>query len=246
MFGRDHDGDVIPWRFATKDEGQADMAQYHSSAVVNEKHQTRTQAPGRLLDLAGLAAVLAPRGYASKEVLATYQKMYEAQVVSYPRTEDKTVTPEQFNELLPLVDRIADLVGVDKSLLTHRQPRPTHVKAQGAHGTNRPGTNVPADVQSLKKYGDSAMAIYEVLAKNYLAMLAEDYVYDHVTAELQDYPNFKTAFNLPIKLNFWLVYDSYAATRVDDDDEDVAKQARLDQWLTLICMKARIRSHNTQ
>lgn len=37
-------------------------------------------------------------------------------------------------------------------------------------------------------------------------------------AELQDYPNFKTAFNLPIKLNFMLVYDSYAATRVDDDD----------------------------
>ena len=221
VFGRvTKDGDVIPWRFATKDEGQTDMAQYHSSAVVNEKHQTRTQAPGRLLDLAGLAAVLAPRGYASKEVLATYQKMYEAQVVSYPRTEDKTVTPEQFNELLPLVDRIADLVGVDKSLLTHRQPRPTHVKAQGAHGANRPGTNVPADVQSLKKYGDSAMAIYEVLAKNYLAMLAEDYVYDHVTAELQDYPKFKTAFNLPIKLNFKLVYDSYAATRVDDDDEE--------------------------
>lgn len=57
-------------------------------------------------------------------------------------------------ELRKHTDRIADLVGVDKSLLTHRQPRPTHVKAQGAHGANRPGTNVPADVQSLKKYGD--------------------------------------------------------------------------------------------
>ncbi|WP_242865474.1 DNA topoisomerase, partial [Weissella sp. DD23] len=136
------------------------------------------------------------------------------------RTEDKTVTPEQFNELLPLVDRIAKLVGVDTSLLTHRQPRSTHVKPQGSHGANRPGVNVPADVQSLKKYGDSAMAIYEVLAKNYLAMLAEDYVYDHVTADLADYPSFKTAFNVPIQLNFKLVYDSFAATRVDDDDED--------------------------
>ena len=213
-------GDVFPWRFPNKAAAEQDMAQYHSSAVAHEKHQTRTQAPGRLLDLAGLAAVLAPRGYASKEVLATYQKMYEAQVVSYPRTEDKTVTPEQFNELLPLVDRIAKLVGVDTSLLTHRQPRSTHVKPQGSHGANRPGVNVPADVQSLKKYGDSAMAIYEVLAKNYLAMLAEDYVYDHVTADLADYPSFKTAFNVPIQLNFKLVYDSFAATRVDDDDED--------------------------
>ncbi|TVV31228.1 DNA topoisomerase [Weissella cibaria] len=221
VFGRvTKDGDVIPWRFPNKATAEQDMAQYHSSAVAHEKHQTRTQAPGRLLDLAGLAAVLAPRGYASKEVLATYQKMYEAQVVSYPRTEDKTVTPEQFNELLPLVDRIAKLVGVDTSLLTHRQPRSTHVKPQGSHGANRPGVNVPADVQSLKKYGDSAMAIYEVLAKNYLAMLAEDYVYDHVTADLADYPSFKTAFNVPIQLNFKLVYDSFAATRVDDDDED--------------------------
>lgn len=221
VFGRvTKDGDVIPWRFPNKAATEQDMAQYHSSAVAHEKHQTRTQAPGRLLDLAGLAAVLAPRGYASKEVLATYQKMYEAQVVSYPRTEDKTVTPEQFNELLPLVDRIAKLVGVDTSLLTHRQPRSTHVKPQGSHGANRPGVNVPADVQSLKKYGDSAMAIYEVLAKNYLAMLAEDYVYDHVTADLADYPSFKTAFNVPIQLNFKLVYDSFAATRVDDDDED--------------------------
>ena len=221
VFGRvTKDGDVIPWRFPNKAAAEQDMAQYHSSAVAHEKHQTRTQAPGRLLDLAGLAAVLAPRGYASKEVLATYQKMYEAQVVSYPRTEDKTVTPEQFNELLPLVDRIAKLVGVDTSLLTHRQPRSTHVKPQGSHGANRPGVNVPADVQSLKKYGDSAMAIYEVLAKNYLAMLAEDYVYDHVTADLADYPSFKTAFNVPIQLNFKLVYDSFAATRVDDDDED--------------------------
>ncbi|WP_099088235.1 DNA topoisomerase [Weissella cibaria] len=221
VFGRvTKDGDVIPWRFPNKAAAEQDMAQYHSSAVAHEKHQTQTQAPGRLLDLAGLAAVLAPRGYASKEVLATYQKMYEAQVVSYPRTEDKTVTPEQFNELLPLVDRIAKLVGVDTSLLTHRQPRSTHVKPQGSHGANRPGVNVPADVQSLKKYGDSAMAIYEVLAKNYLAMLAEDYVYDHVTADLADYPSFKTAFNVPIQLNFKLVYDSFAATRVDDDDED--------------------------
>lgn len=221
VFGRvTKDGDVIPWRFPNKAAAEQDMAQYHSSAVAHEKHQTRTQAPGRLLDLAGLAAVLAPRGYASKEVLATYQKMYEAQVVSYPRTEDKTVTPEQFNELLPLVDRIARLVGVDTSLLTHRQPRSTHVKPQGSHGANRPGVNVPADVQSLKKYGDSAMAIYEVLAKNYLAMLAEDYVYDHVTADLVDYPSFKTTFNVPIQLNFKLVYDSVAATRVDNDDED--------------------------
>lgn len=51
-------------------------------------------------------------------------------------------------------------------------------------------------------------------------MLAEDYVYDHVTANLQDYPDFKTAFNVPIKLNFKLVYDAQKAIKVDDGEED--------------------------
>lgn len=220
IFGRiTPEGDVIPWRFDSKAFAQQDLLQYHESAVTDERHQTRTQAPGKLLDLAGLAAILAPRGFSAKEVLSTYQKMYEAQVVSYPRTEDKTVTPEQFNELLPKIDQIAQVVHVDTALLTHRQPRATHVKNQGAHGANRPGENVPTDLATLTKFGASAQAIYEVLAKNYLAMLAEDYVYDHVTANLTDYPIFKTAYNVPVQLNFKAVYDSQRAIKVDDDDE---------------------------
>ena len=228
VFGRvTPEGDVIPWRFPTKTAAQQDLAQYHESAVVNEKHQTRTQAPGKLLDLAGLAAILAPRGFSAQEVLGTYQKMYEAQVVSYPRTEDKTVTPEQFNELLPKIDQIAQVVQVDPSLLTHRQPRPTHVKAKGAHGANRPGENVPTTLASLAKFGPSASAIYEVIAKNYLAMLAEDYIYDHVTANLADYPAFKTAYNVPIALNFKAVYDAQRATKVDDETEDDVANGQL-------------------
>jgi DNA topoisomerase III len=75
VFGRvTPQGDVIPWRFATKEEAEIDFSQYHKTDVINEKHQTRTQAPGKLLDLAGLASILAPRGFSSKEVLSTYQK----------------------------------------------------------------------------------------------------------------------------------------------------------------------------
>ncbi|MBZ1513746.1 DNA topoisomerase [Leuconostoc mesenteroides] len=228
IFGRvTPQGEVIPWRFATKEQAKVDFNNYHETEVINEKHQTRTQAPGKLLDLAGLASILAPRGFSSKEVLSTYQKMYEAQIVSYPRTEDKTVTPEQFNELLPLIDQIAGVVGVDKNLLTHHSPRKTHVKSQGAHGANRPGENVPQTTQSLAKFGSSGPAIYEVLAKNYLAMLAEDYVYDHVTANLKDYPEFKTAFNIPIKLNFKLVYDSQKAIKVEEGEEEESISGQL-------------------
>lgn len=211
----------IAWRFKDKQAGAQDLTRYHESPVTNEQHATKRQAPPKLLDLAGLAALLAPSGLSPKQVLSTYQKLYEAQYVSYPRTEDRNVTFEQFNELLPMVDQIAQLVGVDTQLLTHRQARSTHVKNQGSHGANRPGTKVPSDLGQLDKYGQGARQIYTVLAKNYLAMLAEDYIYDHVTAELQDYPAFKTAFNVPIKLNFKAVFNP------DSDDTTVEKAGAL-------------------
>ncbi len=214
------EGDIVPWRYQNKTAGTGDLANFHESPVVNEKHEQKTQIPGRLLDLAGLAAVLAPKGFASEEVLTTYQKMYEAQIVSYPRTEDKNVTPGQFFELLPLIDQIAAVVGVDRRLLTHREPRfGSHVRNEGSHGANRPGSKIPATLGELSKYGKSGPAIYETLAKNYLATLAENYIYDHVTANLADYPEFVTMFNVPVALNYKAVYDTYATYQTDDEQE---------------------------
>ncbi|MDR0899907.1 MAG: type IA DNA topoisomerase [Lactobacillaceae bacterium] len=207
------------YRFEKEEDAQTDLIEYRDSKVTNIKRETKHQVPGRLIDLAAVGAILAPRGYSSQEVLSTYQKMYEAQIVSYPRTEDKTVTFEQFNELLPKVDSIAHLVGVDTSLLTHRKPRPSHVKNQGSHGANRPGLKVPKSLSELSRFGKSAIDIYTTLAKNYLAMLAEDYIYEKVTAELLDYPAFKTTFNIPIKMNFKAIFDnSYRNT--EDEDQD--------------------------
>jgi DNA topoisomerase-3 len=55
---------------------------YKASAVMKEPVEHKTTPPRKLLDLASLAAILAPKGFKSKEVLDTYQKLYEAQIVS--------------------------------------------------------------------------------------------------------------------------------------------------------------------
>lgn len=220
-YTRKFDDAVDAWRFEQETQANKDKANYHDSPVANVKRTKKTKAPDKLLDLSGLSSILSKKGYPAKGVLATYQKMYEAQVVSYPRTEDKTITPGQWQDLDPLVDKIADLVGVDKSLLTHRKPRPTHVKAQGAHGANRPGLKVPSSLSSLDStYGRGAKDIYLILAKNYLAMYGEDYEYESVSANLKDYPDFKTSFSIPIALNYKAIFDSSAANSDDDDDEE--------------------------
>lgn len=207
------------WRYADEKDAKAEMSQYHDSAIANVKRVAKKQAPGALLDLSGLTSLLTPKGYSSKEIQGTYQKMYEAQVVSYPRTEDKTVTQEQYDELLPHVDKIARVVGVDPKLLTHKTPRKKHIGA-GAHGANRPGLKVPNSLDALDSFGKSAKAIYEVLAKNYLSIMGEDYEYLRVTAELKDYPEFKTAFSIPKKLNYKAIFDSDSAKEKDDDESD--------------------------
>lgn len=193
---------------------------YHTSAVVCDKKEVKYTAPPKLIDLAALSATLAGRGYDSKTVLDTYQKMYEAKVVSYPRTEDKVITPEQFNDLLPLVDNIAQVVGVDVSLLTHRTPRNTHVKTGGAHGANRPGPNVPKSLTGLTQYGACAPDIYEILAKNYLAMLAEDYQYESQKGHVKDFPKFVGTAAVPMFAGWKAVYHDIDA---DDDVDDTAK-----------------------
>lgn len=193
---------------------------YTDSNVIIDKKQKKKSAPPKYLDLSGLSSMLAPKGLSAQTLLNTYQKMYESGIVSYPRTEDKTITPEQFNDLLALADDIADLVGVDKSLLTHRQPRSTHVKKGGIHGANRPGLNVPKSLDSLKKFGTGAVEIYVLLAKNYLASLAEDYEYELQEGHLEKYPDFKSTARVPLSLNFKLVFDD-KNDEIDEDDDSV-------------------------
>lgn len=189
---------------------------YDDSPVVLDGTSMKKTAPPKLLDLASLSSILAGKGFKAKEVLGTYQAMYERQYVSYPRTEDKVITPEQFAELLPLVNDIARVVGVDANKLTHRIPRKTHVKTGGAHGANRPGPKVPKDLNELSQFGACAVHIYELLARNYLAMLAEDYEYESQRGHLEKYPAFTGTCSVPKKPGWKAVFND-----ADDDLDDL-------------------------
>lgn len=216
---RDENGNIFTNEYEEKYPQASDVPdKYHNSDVVIDKKENKATPPPRLIDLAKLAAMLAPKGIKSKEVLDVYQRMYENQVVSYPRTEDKYMTEEQFNELLSYADKIAALVGVDPAMLTHKSPRKTHIKSGCAHGANRPGVNVPSSLSELKKFGPGAVEIYEILAKNYLAMLCEDYLYEAHTGHLKDYPDFIGHATIPRSMGWKNVFQTDDDAEQDDDD----------------------------
>lgn len=217
--GKDDDVDGI--RFDTEDLAKQDANQFTNPATPVEDSVTkRTKGPGKLLDLQGITGILAPKGFKPDEVIKTYQAMYQDGIVSYPRTEDTFITPEQFKDLSQSIDKIAQVVGVDISLLTHRQPRKTHVKTGAAHGANRPGKKVPSSLSSLSKYGASAEAIYDLLAKNSLAMFGEDYEYQSVKAYLKEHPAFVSTFTIPIKQGFRDIFDTDKESSDEQDSDE--------------------------
>lgn len=122
--------------------------------------------------------------------------------------------------MLPLVDDIARLVGVNPSLLTQRTPRKTHVKPGGVHGANRPGKHVPEHLQDLAQFGASAIDIYVLLARNYLATLAPDYEYETQKAKLKEYPDFTSSISVPKAAGWKAIYSDVAG---DDEDDTPVK-----------------------
>ena len=200
-------------------ESDVDLSGLHASSVTVDSKTMKRSGPPRMLDLAGLSALLSAKGVKAAEVLGIYQKMYESQVVSYPRTDDKHVTKEQFAELVRNAPAIARAVGIDPSLLTHTAARSTHVKDSGAHGANRPGPNIPSSLAEVEnKYGKTGAMIYELLARSALAVLAEDYEYEAQKGHVTDFPAYVGSCSVPKKPGWKAVLGG--ASMADDDDEN--------------------------
>jgi len=201
------------------------LNQFPKSPVRIDKQTQKKSGPPAFYDQSALCAVLTPKGIPAKETTDTYQKMYNDQILSYPRTADKLIHQEMFDELLPLVNNIAKVVGVDTKLLTNRKPRKTHVGDGGAHGANRPGLNVPASLNSLKKYGRAAPLIYEVVSKNFLACLGEDYEYNSINASTGPKYDFKGVINIPTKLGWKEIFTNELNEEEDETSIGPGKEA---------------------
>lgn len=208
------------------------VSDYKSSNVIYDGSERKTTQPPALYDLNMLSSSLAPLGFKAKQVLDTYQKMYEDRdskgegIVSYPRTDDKKITPEQFRDFVLIAPKIAKVVSINESVLTHKAMRPTHVSKSNTHGANRPGGNVPPSLDWIEhKYGKCGKMIYEFLARNSLAMLCEDYEYDHQSGHLEKYPDFTGYTNLPVNRGFKEIFDDDKKKDELDTGKPLGKEA---------------------
>lgn len=208
-------------RFA--DKQMLTLSDFQPSDIEIYSTENKRQAPPQLLNLSYLSVAAGRLGFTSKQVTSTYQKMYIDGVVSYPRTADKKITQEQFDEILPYAPKIAQVVGVDESLLTQSTCRPKYLTKVADHGANRPGTNVPLSLDDVEaEYGACGRAIYDILAHSFLAILGDDYCYQQITARLKDYPKYTGTIKKPIALGFKAIIN-FNQEEPDSDNDPTAK-----------------------
>lgn len=181
----DQDGHRFTKYYKNKDDAvfysSEDEAAKHLPEVPQNAHSMElgvkqlAQKPPKMLNLSQVAARLASKGYSPRLVNELAEKLFLADILSYPRTEDTRITDTQLAELLPLVPKICKLVGVDPALIDIDHYRPYLIGTNLQHGANRPGVKVPDSMDELRRdYGDTACVLYEELARSFLAGFGSD------------------------------------------------------------------------
>lgn len=157
--------------YATEDEAAKHLDELPQDAVsIETGKKNLSQQPPRMINLSQVASRLAAKGYSPKVVNDLSETLFQAGILSYPRTADNKISQSQLDELKPLVPKICDLIGVDQSLIDINNYRSYLIGTGLQHGANRPGVNVPDNLDELRRdYGDTAVALYDELARSFLA-----------------------------------------------------------------------------
>lgn len=230
---KDEEGNIYRSKDAPAFETELEAVTYMTDEnfgqrkVLPQEPTTKTKAPPKLLTLSQLSAQLAKKGYSPKKVDSVYQAMYQASIVTYPRTDDDFISPAQFDDLLKDLNKIAAVIGADTSLLTHTTPRKGHVKTGGAHGANRPGKVVPESLEQLRSFygsdGNLAVDIYTLLAKSALTMFGEDAVYRQHKGVIEGKEDYTTTVSTLINPGYKAIFDAQAGGEDADEDSTTAK-----------------------
>lgn len=190
----------------------------HSSSIKVIGQTLKKQEPPQMLNLSHLSVLVGKHGFKSKQVLDIYQKMYQHNLVSYPRTADRKITQQDFDQLLPLAPKIAKAINLDTKLLTQTTCRTKFLTEKADHGANRPGTNVPSSLAAVEEeYGLCGRMIYETLARSFLAILGSDYTYKQIEACLVSYPSFTSTIKIPQEHGFKDIFNSEKDLKEKDE-----------------------------
>lgn len=158
--------------FDTKEKALKAMPVFDWATVINVKDEVKAHKAPKLFKLSTLQTEAYKRlHFSSTQTLATLQKLYEAQMVTYPRTDCEYISSNV--DIYGVAKRVCPKIGVDDSLLVRNDIKSdksyVNDKAIAAEGHT---AIMPTGSGNVTSLGENERRLYDLIARRYLAIFA--------------------------------------------------------------------------
>ncbi|MBS0935713.1 type IA DNA topoisomerase [Lactiplantibacillus plantarum] len=186
-------------------------------AVIKDvQQQAKQSASPRLFSLSSLQSTINKRYHASaSKTLAAVQKLYEAKLLTYPRTDCNYITQGEFEYLVTKLPEFKSLV-LNCPELPQLTPQSRHVndKRVQEHHAIIMTEQVPTAAK-LKQLSVLEQQVYDLVLRTTLAMFAAPYEYDETTIiSSVGQADFKATGKVPTQQGWQALF----TTRIGTDD----------------------------
>ncbi|EOS7966780.1 DNA topoisomerase III [Enterococcus hirae] len=214
--------------FSFVKEKRAEIGKQVAMIQSVNKEQKRTTSP-RLFSLSQLQAKASQEFKASaNDTLQAVQKLYEAKLLTYPRTDTAYITENEFVYLKEQAEKYCSFLEVDLSL-TQLEPRKKYVnnkKVQEHHAIILT-KQIPTKEQ-FDRFSVLEQNIYLLVAKTTLSMFLPDYVYEETIVNVTvGELLFQAKGQVPIVQGWKELFQRQQAESKTDEKEETEFQTKL-------------------
>ena len=200
---------------------QAKHVQKGSQAglIKDVQKQDKKRASPQLFSLSSLQSEINKRYHASaSDTLQAVQNLYEAKLLTYPRTDSNYITEQEFNYLVENLNGYLGFLSKDVSL-NHQEPNKRYVngkKVQEHHAIIMTKT-VPTQ-EKLSKFPALEQRIYNLVLRTTLAMFADPYEYEEtvILTSVGD-AIFKATGNVPKNQGWKILFSDYKTEKQEEE-----------------------------
>ena len=220
-------------RFGTRNEAKAFLQQKRATEgtqkgqVINvEKNKKKTSSPS-LFSLSSLQSKINQQYKASaSETLKAVQTLYEARLLTYPRTDTPYITENEFNYLKSNLNSYKSFLGIEIES-PQLNPRKRYVddkKVQEHHAIIL--TKQTPSKEKFEKLTDLQKKIYMLVAKTTVAMFMPDYQFEETVIETQTGDLlFKSKGQVPLDLGWKKLFSKEETAEKEQGEEETVLPA---------------------
>ena len=181
--------------------------------IMDVQKQAKKRASPQLFSLSSLQSAMNKRYHASaSQTLAAIQSLYEAKLLSYPRTDGAYITNEEFAYLVANLTKYRGLVSQSVAL-TNTTPNKHYVNGKKAEENYAIiMIKIVPTKEKLAGLLKIQQQVYDLVLRTTLAMFADPYEYEETTIITQvGDANFKATGKVPTKPGWQALFDENKA-----------------------------------